>query len=221
MQDSEVRQLDRGNRVQEFASAHASLFPAHSHAAEVVANHSNAVAEVKHQAVRQDAAALDRQESTAQKDAAIKSLVELMRPVNQTARSMDKQQPGFADQFRMPRYSDQAILNRAGAFIAEAAPVAVEFTKRGLPESFVADMQSAVERVVAAEARQSVALANQTEATAALRLALKKEQDAMRELNAIMRNQLRNDPALLAAWESASRIESAPKKKTPTTKPTA
>lgn len=40
----------------------------------------------------------------------------------------------------------------------------------------------------------------------------------MRELNGIMRNLLRNDPALLAAWESASRVESAPKKqKTPAT----
>lgn len=223
MQNSEVRQLDRSQRVQVFAVAQAAAFPAGSHVAEVLATHTAASAQAEMQAAKQVAAALDHQESTEQKNAAINSLVELMRAINQTARSINKQFPGIADQFRMPRYSDQAILNCARAFIQAATPIAAEFTKRGLPDSFLADLQAAIDAVEAAEARQSAALANQTAATAALRLALRQEQDAVSELNAIMRNHFRNDPATLAAWESASRVERAPKKakkgKTPAPSP--
>lgn len=219
MQNAEARQLDRGQRVQEFATAEASAFPARSHVAGVIAAHSAAIAKANQEAANQVSANRSYRESTTQKNVAIKSLIELMRAINQTARSIDDQFPGIADQFRMPRYSDREILNYAAAFITAATPIAVEFTKRSLPESFLTDMQSAIDAVEAAKARQSLALANQTAATAALRLSLKQEQDTMRELKAIMRNQLRNEPGRLAAWESASRIERAPKrkKKTPTT----
>jgi hypothetical protein len=213
MQDSEGRQLDRSQRVQEFGGAQAAAFPAGSHAAAVLAAHKAAATEAELQAAKQAAASRGYQASTEQKNVAIKSLVELMRAINQTARSINKQFPGIADQFRMPTYSDQAILNRARAFIAEATPISAEFTKRGLPESFLEDVQAAIDAVEAAEARQSNALANQITATAALRLALKQEQDIMSELNAIVRNHFRNDLGTLAAWESASRVERAPKRK--------
>ncbi len=213
MKDSDIRQLNRGRRVQQFNSTFSPPFVEGSRGAEMIAAHNAAVAEVVEQAGRQDAATLDRQESTEQKDAAIKSLSQLLKAVNQTARSMNKPFPGIADQFKMPRNSDQSVLNRAHAFIAAATPMAAEFTSRGLPESFLDDLQAAINNVVAAEDRQAAALANQTAATAALRLALKQEQETMSQLNAIMRNVLRNNPAALAAWESASRIESAPKKK--------
>lgn len=212
MQDSEVRQLDRGQRVRQLLSTLAPPFPDGSRGAELSTALVEAITQTQQQAAKQDAAALDRQESTEQKEAAINSLLEEMRAVNRTARSINKQFPGIADQFRMPGDSDQATLNRARAFIVAATPIAVEFTSRGLPDSFLADLQKAIERVEAAETRQSAALAAQTAATAGVAAALKRELDAVHELDAIMRNRFRNDPATLAAWKSASRIERAPKK---------
>lgn len=104
MQDSEGRQIDRSQRVQEFAVNQPTAFPARSHAAEVLAAHAAAVAQAKEAAARQDAAQVEYQESTEQKNAAIKSLVELMRAMNQTSRSINKQIPGIADKFRMPPF---------------------------------------------------------------------------------------------------------------------
>lgn len=81
-------------------------------------------------------------------------------------------------------------------------------------------MQASIDTVLAAKARQSAALAAQTAATAALAAALRRERDAVRELDAIIRNVFRDDPATLAAWKSASHIERAPRRtKTQTTAP--
>jgi hypothetical protein len=212
MKDSEIRQLDRSRRVRQFADALVPPLTHGSRAAELIAIVGDSSAQCTEQAARQDAAALDRQESTEQKEAAIKTLLRQMKPVSQTARAMDKQSPGIADQFRMPPDADEKILNRARAYISAATLIPEQFTSRGLPANFLEEMQAAIDAVMAADARQSAALAAQVAATASLADALKREREAMRELDPIMRNLLRDDPAQLAAWESASRIERAPRR---------
>jgi hypothetical protein len=219
MQDSEIRQLDRSRRVQEFTKNHTAAFPAGSRAAVLSAAVAAAITETEQQAAKQDAATLDRQESTEQKQTAINTLLEQMRPISLTARSIDNLSPGIADQFRMPRDSDQAILNRARAYIKEGTLIPTEFTTRGLPATFLADLQTAIDAVIAAEDHQASALSDQTAATTALAEALKQERAAVRELDAIIRNQFRHDPATLAAWDSASHVERAPKKKATATPP--
>jgi hypothetical protein len=219
MKDSEARQMDRGQRVHEFVVVHNASFPAGSRAAELIAAHSSVITAAEQQAGKQAAANLDWQEATEQKNAAINSLLAEMRVINRVARSIDKQFPGIGDQFRMPRNSDQNVINHARGFIESATPIATEFTNRGLPASFLTDLQAAIDAVEAAESHQSIALANKTASTANLDAALKQERDIVRELNAIVRSVFRNDPGTLAAWESASSIESAPKKKKATPPP--
>ncbi len=213
MQASEIRQLDRDQRARVFTVNIAAALPAGSRGAELAAALDAAITEAETQAAKQDAAALDKQESTEQKRAAINTLKEQMRAMNRTARSIDEQQPGIADQFKMPADSDQAVLNRARAFIIAATPIPNEFTSRGLPATFLTDMQATIDSVDAAEDRQAAALAAQTAATNALSTALKQLRNIVRELDSIIRNHFRNDPATLAAWESASHIESGPQKK--------
>jgi hypothetical protein len=213
MQASEIRQIDRDQRVRVFTVNVAAALPAGSRGAELAAALNAGITEAETQAAKQDAAALDKQESTEQKRAAINTLKELMRAMNRTARSIDEQLPGIADQFKMPGDSDQAVLNRARAFITSATPIPAEFTNRGMPATFLTDMQTAIDAADAAEDRQSAALAAQTAATKALTLILKQLRAIVRELDSIIRNLFRNDPATLAAWESASHIESGPKQK--------
>jgi hypothetical protein len=201
--------------VREFAIAHSADFPAASRGAVVIAALQTAITETEKQAAAQDAANLDRQEATEEKQAAINTLLTLMRAVNSTARSMDSLFPGMADQFKMVRSNgDQATLNRARAYITEATPIQARFTDRGLPATFLADLQTAIDAVEEADNRQSAALAAQTAATAGVTAALKELRAAMREFGSIARNTYRNDPATLAAFKSASRVERAPKKAT-------
>lgn len=212
MNDSQRRQLDRGQRVREFALAAAAAFPAGSRAAVLIAAHGEAITQAEQFGGKQASAHLDWQEATEELRTAIKSLKELMRAISQTARAINKQFPGIADQFKMPRSSDQNVVNYANGYIEAATPIATEFTSRGMAASFLADLQAAIDKVEAAESHQSNALANKTSATANLRAALKQEEEIVRELRAIVRNTFRNDPGKLAAWESASRVEKAPKK---------
>lgn len=133
-----INQLDRSKRVRLLAINLTPPFPEDSRGAQLIAIIEAAIAEAELQAARQDAAMLDRQESTEQVRVAIKTLLQQMKPVNQTARSIDKQFPGIADQFKMPRDSEQAILNRARAYITNATPIAIQFTSRGLSLNFIA-----------------------------------------------------------------------------------
>lgn len=212
MQDSERRQLDRSRVVREFTRTYTSAFPAGSRAANLIDDLDAVITLIETQAAKQDTAMLKRQESTDQKDAAIEALLELLRRNSLTARSIPDLSPGIAAEFKMPGNSDQAVLTRAAAHINAATPIAAEFTSRGLPATFLTDIQAAIETVSAAQQAQAAALVEQTGATAALAAALKQERDTVRQLDAIVRNQFRNDPAALAAWESASHIESGPKK---------
>ena len=219
MKGIEIRQLDSGQRVREFARARPADFPAGSRAAVVRAALEAAITQTEQQAAKQDAANLDRQEATEQEQAAMNTLLGQMRALNSTARSINPLFPGLADQFKMTRGGDQAILTRARAHIAAATPIAAEFTSRNLPASFLTDMQAAIEAVEEADNRQSAALAAQTAATAGVALALRQLRAALHELDAIVRNKYGNDPGTLAAWASASRVERAPKKAKKTTPP--
>jgi len=214
MNDSQVHELDMGQRVRDLADTRPADFPAGSRRAELLAQLRQVITEVEGYAAKQDEANLDLQEQTEQKKAAINSLLQQMRPVNQTARSIDEHLPGTADQFKMPRDSEQAILNRARAYIVAATPIAAEFIKRDLPATFLTDLQAAIDDVEAAGTRKSNALANQTAATAGLRAALKRLLAIVRDLDTAMRNLYRQDPAALAAWTSASRVEKAHRKAT-------
>jgi hypothetical protein len=219
MEDSQRRQMDRSLRVNEFIIARPEAFPAGSHAAELKADYQAAVTEAEEQAARQDAATLDYQEATVEKNGAINSLIEFMRGFNRTARSLNEQFPGLANQFGMPRYADQEVINRARAFVKAATPIVAEFIKLGMPVNCVTELETGITAVEAGETHQATALDNQTTATAALALALKHEAAIMREINVYIRNYFRKDPATLASWDAASKIESAPKKKKPVTSP--
>lgn len=218
MQDSAIRHLDRGRRVVDFTTTHTSSFPAGSRAAVLIANIMATLAAMETAGAKQEGADRAGQEATEQREAARTVLLSRMRAISQTARGMDKLHPGIADLFRMPRDGgDQILINTARAFIIEATPRAAEFTGRGLPANFLADLQDAIDQMVSAIDAQDEARGAQINATAAVKATQRQLNDDVRELSPIVRNTFRDDPATLAEWESASHVESAPKKakKTP------
>jgi hypothetical protein len=213
MNDTALRYLNMGRRVTDFAGSKASSFPANSRASQLITSITAAVTALETQSAKQDAADLDGRQATDEKDAARDALVNLLRPINQTARGMEKLFPGIGVRFKMPRGSDQNVINRARAFIEEATPIATEFANRGLPANFLTTLAPAITQMVTTIDRQNTALGAQTAATAALEAAQQQLIDAVREFSPIVRNIFHDDPASIAAWESASHVEKAPKKK--------
>jgi hypothetical protein len=227
MKDIAVRYLNTGRRVVDFTEQRATAFPAHSRGSELFTVIRTAVATMETEGAKQEAAERDRKEATDRKEAARAGLLGRLRQMNRTARGMKKLVPGISSQFAMPRtYGDQAVLNTARVFREAASTMTAEFTARGLPDDFLTALDASIQSMEEAIDAQDEALGQQTAATAAVAAAQRQLIDALGEFSPIVRNQFQDDPATLAAWKSASRVERAPHKpktktKTQTPQPTA
>jgi hypothetical protein len=104
------------------------------------------------------------------------------------------------------------LLATARAFAADALPLKTEFTRRGLPDGFLDDLNSDIEEFEQAINQKIQKRESQVSATAAIDSALESGINVVRELDVIMRNQFASDPASLAAWLSASHTERSPRR---------
>ena len=113
--------------------------------------------------------------------------------------------PGLETKFRMPRNgTDQALITAGRAFAADAVPLAGEFQKHEMPAHFVDELNAdiaALEEAISGRARSRD---SPVTATASLDATVERGIKAVRRLHAMVRNKFRDDPAALAAWESAS-----------------
>lgn len=223
MRDITIRHLDMGRRVTDFMDTNNAAFPAGSRASELITAIGAAVAALETESAKQDTAEQSGKQATDQKDAARAALLDLMRPINQTARGMEKLFPGIGVNFGMPRGGgDQPVINRARSFVTTGTPIAAQFVKRGLPADFLTTLETAINRMISTIDLQAESRGQQIAATAAVALAQQQLVDAVHEFSPIVRNVFHDDKATLAAWESASHVERAPKraaKKTSAPKP--
>jgi hypothetical protein len=125
-----------------------------------------------------------------------------------TARPMEAADPTLLQQFRVPhRESDQGVLAAAGAVAAAARQHKAEFLLRGMPENFIEEFEADTEALRAAVARCIENRRAHVTATAVITQLVERGMKALRELDPFMRNIFVGEPARLAAWFSASRIE--------------
>lgn len=208
MDTQNVRILEMLIRVRQFGASHADKFPANSRAAELLALVAAAISGMEAHATSQDSGNHATIERTTQKKVARAKLREILEAISRTARAMTLSTPGLADKFRMPRSNgEQGLLIAARSFAADAEPLKSEFIRRGLPASFIEDLdagRAALEELVSSKVQKTGA---RVAARVAVSTAAGEGRDAVRELDAIVRNVLRADPAVMAEWESASHIE--------------
>jgi hypothetical protein len=212
MKDSATRRLETFIRVRRFGASHSSAFPAGSRGAEVLAEVDAVIAEMEADASAQHTGRHAAMAGTALIAAARAELREDLEAIRRTARVMALNSPGLEDKFRLPRKArDQELLAAARSFAQEALPLRQEFTRRGLPADFIEDLNADVEafgRAIDGKAQQAGA---RVAATASIDAAIERGTNAVRELDAVVRNVFRADPAALAEWTSASHTERAPR----------
>ena len=122
---------------------------------------------------------------------------------------------GLDGKFHMPRSAgDQALLNSARAFAADAVAFQVPFVSVGLDVDFITHLNAditAFEAAVTAKGKGKLARGG---ATGGLEDAAHKAGVALLILNTVVRNTCKNDPAKLAEWATASHLEKhTPKKR--------
>ena len=84
-----------------------------------------------------------------------------------------------------------------------------------MPDTFLEDLTAAADAFESDVTSYNNSREQRIAATASLKDALERVKRLKKELDPIVRNKLRNDPASLAAWESASHVERPPKKAAP------
>jgi len=213
MQKREIRIMEMCVRVRQHGLAHAAAFPANSRGHELYVAVDASIKSMETHAGTQSMHANAAKEKTAQAKAADEALRDLLETISRTARPMSRLTPGMKEKFRLPSNKDRQMwLAAARAFAAEAEPLSEEFVGRGLAPDFIDDLKArtlAIEQVVDGQAQQS---GWRVTATAAVATAAQQGLDAVRELDSIVRNIYAGNESELAAWESASHVERAPRR---------
>jgi len=123
---------------------------------------------------------------------------------------------GLAGKFLMPHNNgDQALLNSARAFAADAVAFTAQFISVGLPATFITQLNADITDFETAVTTKGTARGAQAGATGGLADTAHQAAVALHVLNTIVKNTYKNDPAKLAEWATASHVE----KHTPVPRP--
>src|SRR5205085_7008552 len=160
---------------------------------------------------QQDSAARMAKQNT-QSKAALRTVLRAdLKRISETARGMEFDSPGLAARFKLPPMTDQRLVAAARAFLTDAEPLKADFIKNEMPADFLDQLRRHLADFEAAVEAQSRGTERRVSASAGISDVLQRAVRAVQQLNPIVRNKLANDPAALAAWDSARHIESAPK----------
>src|SRR5215813_6866078 len=216
MNELETKRYQMLTRVREFGSRHASDFPADSFGGQIFVEVSAVITALAGYDTAQSVGRGGVRESTVSKATTRATLYEHLLAINVTARALALDTPGLETKFRMPRSgTDQALLTAGRAFAVDAVPLAGEFQKHEMPANFIDELNAdiaALEEAISGWARHGD---SHVAATASLDATVERGIKAVQRLNAIVRNKFRDDPAALAAWESASHVERRSRTGTP------
>jgi len=221
MDDKERSCNEMFQRVEDFGTTRKADFPAGSLGLELFALVSAAIADFDKHSSAQSSGASDSRRGTATKDAARTALREDLEEISRTARAMAFEIEGLDVKFRLPRYlNDQKLLETARAFATDAVAFKEAFIRYEMAADFLEDLAADVADFEAASQSQNLGTENQVTAGVAVDTAREQGMNAVRRLDAVVRNKYRNDPETLAAWERARHIERAKRSKKSTPAPT-
>jgi hypothetical protein len=213
MKKSEIRILDTLRRVRQHGQQRAGAFPDNSRGHELYATVGTSVVNMERLSAEQALYAHGYSEKTAVKNVADEALRDLMETISRTARSMSRSFPGTKEKFRLPSKQDgETWRATARGFATAAEPLSDEFVRRSMAPDFIDDLKARILAVKQAEDSQTRESEARIEATAGLAEAAQEGLEAVRELDAIVRNVYAGNEAELAVWESASHVERAPRR---------
>ena len=210
MENKDLHRYEMVLRVRDLGAEQAASFPATTLGGELFATVSAAAEELAGHIAAHSSGTSSARQGTASKGAARAALLDLLEMIRDTARSMSQTMTGLDTKFRIPRnMSDQELLGTAQAFATDAAALKADFLRFAAPADFLEDLEEHIEEFESATQQQHTGRGRQVMASASMDDALERALAAIRQLDAIELNSFRNDPARLAAWESARHVQRA------------
>ena len=220
MNDLEKRYLDRFKRVRDFNAAHDGLFPVGTLARDLFENIGGVVNDLEGFATTQAAGRSAARQGTVSKAVAKDAIHEDFGILRRTARSMSGAMPGVVEMFNIPQGQDgQELVNTVRAALPTAEALKSEFLRREVPARVFQDLPANIAAYEAAVTDQNIGRDESLTAGASIDAAIDRGNEALRQLDPIVRNKLHNNSAMLAAWLSAKRLERAPRRNNNSTPP--
>ena len=212
MKALEAHVLDMLKRVDAFGTAHAAAIPATTLGAQQFAKVHAAVSQTTQFGATQVSGAGGQKQGTRSKTACRLALHASLAAIRDGAHSLALLgAPGLDAQFRLPRSGgEQALLNCARAFAADALPLKDQFLSLGMAANFLDTLKADTDAFEAATKVQSSGTGTQAGATAGIASTEHGAVIAVHVLDTIVRNLFHADPAILAAWAAARHIEHPP-----------
>jgi hypothetical protein len=213
MNDVQRRRHERSNRVISFCQQLAEPFPPNSRGATALASLADATEQSEELDAAQSTHRRDAQQGTSRRKEFREKLRELLRAINKTTRAIGKENAAVRDKFgtSVSRLDDQSLLSVARSYLAEATPIKALFLEYDMPANFLETLSSTINDFEQAVSQQNTGAGGRTQARAGIDELQERSDDELEKLDTVMRNKFRSDPAMLAAWENARRMERAPR----------
>lgn len=219
---------ERGQRADVYMDAQAEVFPADSKGSTLAARLKELLAEVAALDLARAANANKRRQGTEGREVARTTLRRMVKSVWETYKSIAGDRPDIRGLFESPSKlkNDHALVTAARAYADAAAPLAGLFAEYGLTAAFFNDLRAQADSLETYISLQNAGVGAGVDTTAAVEETLREMDEVIERLDTVVSNKYRDDPAKLAAWKSASRVERAPRKSkddattTPPTPPT-
>jgi hypothetical protein len=213
MNDRDTLTLEMFVRVRDLGAERVDVFPDGSTMRAHFDALNSLVTELQGHMGEQDAGKRVAKQSSSSKAAARDKLRESLAAISRTARTMALDTPGLAEQFQMPARNDAALAGGARAFLANATTLKAGFLQNEMPADFLEQLQANLSGFEATTNSQNLGTEQHVAATALIDDLLARGQKIVKQLDTLIRNKFRADPALLAAWDSASHVERSPRTK--------
>ena len=206
MKDTQTRKYEAFLRVQEFGDQYAARIPTETIANELFTRLDEIIEQTNNHSSAQSSGLRAARERGTVKEVRRAELHALLKRISRTAKSLPT--PGLPDRFRVPsRLKDQVLLSLARSIVADAAPIRVEFVRRGLSANFIDNLSTLITNFEQAVDQMIQNEETRVAATAAIKDLVQGGMNVLRQLDPIMRNVFVDDPATLAAWGSARHVE--------------
>ena len=184
--------------IRAFGADHLDVFPAASFAGGLFNEIEQIVERIDALAATQASSSGASIQGTASKNAARRALEELLDAISLAARAMSVNNPGLDAEFRRPqRGSSSALVNAGRAFLSDAEPLKAEFIKFGLQADFLEQLKTRIEQFEQAVGERNSKAQSRVSARAGLSQAVKEGLKLRLQLDAIVRNALHGDEAVL------------------------
>ncbi len=211
MNNIHLKNCERSQRVISFVDSESEDFPEGSKGAAVCALVKEDLAKLTDLDVMRSSSMSKRKQGTSARQDARKALASIIKAVVDTADAIVLDRPNVKGIFVRPQKNsnDQTLIANARAFADAAAPLVGLFTDYGLPATFIASLRSHADSLEHAIQLQTDGVGARVRTNAQIDKIIRHMNELIDRLDVLVRNKYHDDPARLAAWESARRLEHA------------